>query len=453
MSARAIPAAFPSPARARRAVICLALIGFSLSMDITLTTLLNEPLKREMVLSDVQIGLLQGTAFGMAFGISSIPLSRLIDRGNRMRLLGAGLLIWAAAMVGTALAPGFAALVVARVLLGMVAALLIPAAFSLIADLYPPDGRSVATSMFVVGQALGQAVGVLAGGLAFDALTHSLTLNPHLLFGLTAWRALYVATAMGGLLPLALLITIREPTRQEAKKHPPSPIEAFQELYRHRGLLLPLFAALVFTQITMQATSVWAPPVLTRNFGLTPGQFAGWLSAVNLLGGILGAVAGGRLGEAGRKHGGRTRVLRPAMMAALAIAPLSLFGMAPGVAGFAVLLLGAILAGAIVATIGVIAITLNIPNDIRGLALGANVLCSTLLGTATAPAAIALLSGWLGGEGQVGLAIAGLCIPAALLSALCFALAIRADRPVSGQGIPENMQHDLPTPHAICKLD
>ena len=92
---------FPTPAQARRGVAYIATTGFFLSMDITLTTLLIEPIKREMGLSDIQIGLVQGTAFGIAFGLSSVPLGRLIDKGNRVRFLGVGLLFWIAAMVTT----------------------------------------------------------------------------------------------------------------------------------------------------------------------------------------------------------------------------------------------------------------------------------------------------------------------------------------------------------------
>lgn len=411
--------------RARQSVFCLASLGFFLSMDITLTTLLIEPMKRDMGLTDVEIGLLQGTIFGIAFGLSSLPLGRLIDRGNRVRLLAIGLALWIVGMIGTGLAPDIAILIISRILLGMVAALLIPAALSLIADLYPPEGRSIATSMFVVGQAGGQAFGVLAGGLAFDMLTRAIT-SHSLPAGLAPWRALYIGAALLGLLPFLLLSFMREPVRQEQVMRSSTMRTALRELYRYRRFLVPLLAAMLFTQIALQATSVWAPALLTRRFGLTPGQFAGWLSAVMLAGGFLGALAGGWLGEAGRRLGGPRRVLLPALVAAVAIMPLSLFGVAPSVGTVAVLLLGHIFAGSIISTVGVVAITLNIPNEVRGLALGANVLCSTLLGTATAPAAIALVSGQIGGEGMLGTAIASICVPAALLSALCFGGAMRA---------------------------
>lgn len=416
---------FPTPARARYALSALSILGFFLSMDITLTTLLIEPMKRDMSLTDLEVGLLQGTAFGLALGIASIPAGRLIDRAIRMRLLFWGLFSWIIAMIITGLAPNFASLVAARAVLGANAALLVPAAFSLAADLYPPERRSVATSMLVVGQATGQGIGVLAGGLAFDALTGWHEVDPSLLFGLPPWRLLYLAAAILGLAILLLLTPVREPTRQEQQDQTGKTSVALRELWQYRGFLLPLIIALLLSQVTIQAASVWATPILIRNHHLTPGQFAGWLSAVLLIGGIAGAAGSGLLGKLGQRYGGRAGVLVPAVIAALAIAPLSLFGMAYSVPLFAVMLTAHIFTGAVIATLGVIAITLNIPNEVRGLALGTSTLLTAIFASATAPPLIALVSSSLGGESQLGIAIAALCIPCALGAALCFWKTVR----------------------------
>lgn len=416
---------FPSPARARYALLALSVLGFFLSMDITLTTLLIEPMKRDMSLTDLEVGLLQGTAFGLALGIASIPAGRLIDRTVRMRLLIGGLCAWIAAMIVTGLAPNFLSLVVGRAILGANAALLVPAAFSLAADLYPPERRSVATSLLVVGQATGQGIGILAGGLAFDRLTGWHEADPDLLFGLPPWRLLYLAAALLGIVILLLLAPIREPARQEQKDQSGKTSVALRELWQYRGFLLPLIVALLLSQVTIQAASVWATPILIRNHHLTPGQFAGWLSAVLLIGGIAGAAGSGLLGKLGQLYGGRAGVLVPAVIAALAIAPLSLFGMTTSVPLFAVMLTAHIFAGAVVATLGVIAITLNIPNEVRGLALGTNTLLTAIFAGATAPPLIALVSSSFGGESQLGVAIAALCVPCAMGAALCFTRTIR----------------------------
>jgi len=414
--------AYPGMSRARWSMIAVVLLGFLLSTDLTLTTLLIEPMKRDMQLTDVQIGLLQGTAFGLSFALCSIPSGLLIDRTSRKNILVCAVLIWIVSMAGTALAHSLVGLIVCRIGLGIVFALVIPASLSLIADLFPPERRSVATSMFAVGQATGQAFGILAGGLAFDFLTGS----EREIFSLTPWRALYLMAALlaaGLLLPTLLL---REPERQE--QQPRGQHHGLRKLWPFRGFLLPLWGAMLFSQICFQAAVVWSAPILIRSHGLTPGEFAGWLSAITLLGGVVGALLGGQSAEWGRRRLGRPGVLVPGLVAALATAPLSLFALALNVPLFATLLALNLLMGAVVATIGAVAITLNIPNDVRGFAIGTNVFISAAFGAATAPVLIAHLGSVLGGDAWLGTAIAGVSLPSSLLAAVFFALAIRGSR-------------------------
>ncbi|PVM84797.1 MFS transporter [Caulobacter radicis] len=419
----AVAAAVYPAARTRRgALAVLVLLAFLTSMDITLTALLIEPMKRELALSDVQIGLLQGTVFGIAYGLSSLPMGWLIDRRNRMRLLVVGVVVWGVAMAGSGLSSAFAALVAWRTALGLVTALLVPASLSLIADFFPAERRAVATSLFAGGQACGQAFGILVGGAAFDWLAHS-GLN---VGGLSAWRMLYVAAAVVCTALLLLLLFLREPARQE-RDLALGDAGGWRELWTHRRFLVPLLGGLLFSTIAVQGANVWAAPLLMRNFGLTPGGFAGWLSAVTLIGLIVGALSGGQLAELGRRRGGRAGVLLPAALAAFISAPLALFAVAPNVPLFAILLGLALVCAGMVPTVGVVAITLNLPNTIRGRGIAAYVLTTALFGAATAPAAIALLSQALGGEAKLGLAIVFVSAPAAILSGLCFLLAMRGE--------------------------
>lgn len=408
---------YPCVSRANQAVARLAALGFFLSMDISLTNLLVEPVKREMLLSDMQVGLLQGTAFGLALGLGSLPLGRLVDRWSRVWLLRVALVVWIISMVASGLAHAFLPMVIARAALGLVAALLVPATGSLIADLCPPERRSVATSMFIVGQASGQAFGILGGGFAFELFTHVGREHPDLLLGLTAWRATYLAAGAIGLLLLFIVSPLKEPERTERKQAAQSFSVAFAELWAYRIFLLPLLTAMLLVQFSLQASTVWSPTVLTRRFALTPGDFSTWLGSVLLFSGIVGAYAGGWLGEWGRKRGGRRGVLLPALLACVAVAPTAAFALAPDVPSFALLLGANMFLNVIVVTIGAVSITLNIPNEIRGLAFGANSFLSGIFSFATAPALIALLSGGLGGESKLGLALALATIPATFVAA------------------------------------
>lgn len=419
-------AGFPQAAVARRAIVILALLGFVATMDLTLTALLIEPMKRELALTDIDIGLLQGSAFGLAFGIASIPIGRMIDRYPRVRMMTVGLVLWTAAIAGTGLAHDFSVLVICRIALGVVAALLIPAAISLIADLFPPEKRAVMTSVFAMGQATGQAFGILFGGLAFDWLTGLIASEPGTLGGLTPWRALYLMAGAIGALLLLFLASLSEPARQERESESLSFKAALRALSAHRSFLVPLLIATMGATIVYQAANVWSAPLLIRNHGLSPGAFAGWLSAIVLGTGIVGSLAGGQLAELGRKRAGPAGVLVPALVAASLSAPLSLYAIAPSVTTLAILLTFVLLFGAVIATVGVVAITLNIPNEIRGLAIGANVLATGMFGAALAPTLIGFVSNALGGDTNLGAAIAAVSAPAGLCSAFFFYRAMRA---------------------------
>jgi MFS family permease len=417
---------FPDLASARRSIAILAAVGFVATMDLTLTSLLIEPMKGDMALSDVDIGLLQGSAFGLAFGVASIPMGRMIDRYSRVRLIMIGLSLWTLAIAGTGLARDFSVLVLCRIVLGAVAALLIPAALSLIADLYPPERRAVMTSLFAMGQATGQAFGILCGGLAFDWLTRLVAADANVLGGLKPWRALYVLAAVIGASLIIGLAFIAEPARQERSSSSLSFRAALRALNAHRRFLAPLLTALMCSTIVLHAANVWAAPLLIRNYGLSPGAFAGWLSAIALGGGILGSLAGGQLAELGRRAAGRSGVLLPALAAAFVSALLSIYAIVPSVTVLAVLLALVLFLGTGIATIGIVAITLNVPNDIRGLAIGANVLTTGMLAAALAPTAIGFVSNALGGDTHLGTAITAVCMPAGVCATLFFFLAMRA---------------------------
>lgn len=423
--------AYPARGSAAYALVVLTLLGFTLTTDITLSALMMEPMKRDLAISDVQAALLQGTAFGLALGLASLPMGRLIDRFSRRALIGLGVAAWTVALMMIALSSSLVTIVVARAMLGVVAALVVPAGFSIAADLFPAERRSFATSLLVVGQALGQGAGMLGGGLVYDLLGRWSAAGAAL--PLVPWRMLYSGAAMVGVVLLVLIAFMREPARQECAAPTRLLRGAFLRLWAHRTFLIPLLFGLMFAQITIQAASIWASPMLIRR-GLTPGAFAGWMSVVLLGGGVLGAIAGGWLAEAGRVHAGRRGVLLPAVVSALAIAPASLFAVVHDLLPFALLLGVNIFAGAVVATVGVIAITLVIPNEVRGLALGTNTFVAAVFGAAGAPAVVALLSRTLGGEAWLGVAYISVCVPSAVAAALCFVAAM-ADRPsVEGQG-------------------
>src|SRR5690242_16076786 len=67
----------------------------------------QEAVKLELGLSDFQTSLVQGLAVSIPVALLAIPLGRLTDRSNRVRLLIVMAATWTAGMALTALAQGF----------------------------------------------------------------------------------------------------------------------------------------------------------------------------------------------------------------------------------------------------------------------------------------------------------------------------------------------------------
>ena len=76
-------------------------------LDRGVLSLVAEPVRREFALSDGQLGVLNGFAFGLTFAIVGIPIGLLVDRVNRCRLLAAMVFLWSSATAGCALARNF----------------------------------------------------------------------------------------------------------------------------------------------------------------------------------------------------------------------------------------------------------------------------------------------------------------------------------------------------------
>ena len=76
-------------------------------IDRQILSLLVEPMKRDLHLSDTQISLLQGLAFATLLAIAGLPLGRLADIGKRVRIIAVGIVAWSIATAGCGLVPEY----------------------------------------------------------------------------------------------------------------------------------------------------------------------------------------------------------------------------------------------------------------------------------------------------------------------------------------------------------
>ena len=423
--------AFSAPPSFGRALMPLLALALSMAIGFTMMgsfATIQEAAKLEMGMSDYALSMVSGLSAAIPMLLLSIPVGIAVDRGNRVRMLIALSFVWTLGTVLTAVAQSVPLLFFARMLTAIGTTGALTAALSLGADLCAPHERGRATLIVTLGKTLGTAAGFAMAGWLFGWFIAN---NAAGWFGgVTPWRATHYVLAILGVVMALPLFFLREPARHEvvAGNHAPFRIVA-GELWSRRRFLIPLFAGQVGVVMADAAAGIWAAPVLQRGYGLSPEQFAGWMGLLILLTGILGAIIGGFAADAGQKSGRRGGLLIGAVIAALLAIPAALFPIAPGVPSFAVALGTLMLCGTVTGLITSVALTTLLPNELRGLCIGAFIAIAGLVGFGITPTLVAGVSSLLGGESFIGIALAIVGTSVSVLAFLAFLVAMyRAPR-------------------------
>jgi hypothetical protein len=138
--------------------------------------------------------------------------------------------------------------------------------------------------------------------------------------------------------------------------------------------------------------------------------------------------------DLGQKSHVRGGLLIGAIVAAVVGIPSALFPVIPSVGGFAVAIGALMLAGNVTGLIASVALTVWLPNELRGLCIGAFIAVAGLIGFGIAPSLVTLVSRWLGGEAHLAGALAIVGVAVSIISVLGFAFSMRnapaADHPI-----------------------
>ena len=103
-----------SPAARQYALGVLVVVYTFNFIDRQILSILLQPIKDELGLSDSALGLLTGFAFALFYATLGIPIARYADRGNRRSLIALALAIWSAMTALSGLAQNFWQLLAAR---------------------------------------------------------------------------------------------------------------------------------------------------------------------------------------------------------------------------------------------------------------------------------------------------------------------------------------------------
>jgi MFS family permease len=370
------------------AITLLVLTSALLLMDTSLISLLIEPMRRDLDFSDAELGLLQGAFPTIAFALCAVPIGLLVDRFDRTRMILVALVVWTVALALIVVAPGFALLAVAKVLIGCVQAVLITAPFSLVADLTERRRRSIAVSALVIGQALGAGLGFVLGGVVYTAMSSVVENEP--------WRLTVLVFGAAGVVLIPFFIRLREPARAESDGDVRGARVLFRELRSHARLLWPLFVGYAFAQVAASVLQVWTAPALIRRYTLSELDVGSMVGIMTVAGGILGAVLAGWIIELLRR---RNRQGALAIgIAALALGAAGAMALMPsGPTAVAVFGIG-LAASSFVGTAVPAFLMLYLPNELRGLTGGALIVVGVGPGATIGPSVVAAVAGSLGGD-------------------------------------------------------
>ncbi len=192
-------------------------------VDRQILSILAEDIKADLHLTDGDLGFLYGTAFGVFYALFGIPLGRLADNWNRVRLMTAGLTLWSAMTALSGLSSNRLMLTGARVGVGIGEATAGPSAYSLISDWFPKAKRATALAIYTTGLYIGGGLSLGIGGLVVQRWNAAYPQGGP--YGLAGWQAAFLVVGLPGLLLALWVSTLREPMRgrSEGLETPPHP--------------------------------------------------------------------------------------------------------------------------------------------------------------------------------------------------------------------------------------
>lgn len=318
-----------SPVYAWFVVVVLTLAYTCSFVDRQILTLLIEPIRRDLHITDTQVSLLGGLAFSIFYTTLGIPIARLADQTHRRNLMAAGLAFWTLMTAACGLARSFWGLFAARVGVGVGEAALSPAAFSLLADYFPPRKVALAISVYSMGLYFGAGLALMIGGSVVKAVSNAPMHELPIVGEVFSWQLTFFIVAALSIPVLLLMGLIREPIRRAHARKTVTPTDAAPSSWRAlrafmgenvRTLVCHISAFTLFG-VGINCYLFWGPSMMMRTHGWDAPRAGLVIGAMLFVLGTAGVYCGGWVADRLAASGRRDAILRAALIGILCGVP------------------------------------------------------------------------------------------------------------------------------------
>jgi MFS family permease len=257
-------------------------------LDRQIFVLVTEPLKHDMRLTDVEIGLLQGLGPGLFGAAGTLILGWLADRASRQIILAGGVVAWSVATAGCGLAQSFGQLFSGTAGIALGEAALVPVFFSLVPDLFLGRSRITANLIYWGAATVASGFGIAMGGAILAWLATHHPAFPVSLRQLATWRLAFLAAALPGL-PLAAAVLAMGRVERTTAARSKQTVDSLGRYFReHWRTAIAFCLAFSTSGLGLVAISVWTPVYVIRGLGASPADVGVHYGAAVTLGSLTG---------------------------------------------------------------------------------------------------------------------------------------------------------------------
>jgi MFS family permease len=403
-------APLPSRSYAWYTVFLLTLVYVFSFIDRYILSLLIEPIKADLDLSDTQVSLLLGPAFALFYTTLGVPLGWLSDRARRTWIIGVGVAVWSLATAASGIAKSFAQLFIARITVGVGEATLSPCALPIIADSFPPEKRGKPIAVYAAALSIGAGLAYIAGASVIIWSKTVDTISLPLLGEVAPWQVAFIAVGLPGLFVAILCLALREPARQERVGLTENQNAGLRDATRYiwaNKRAYTGFVLIVGVMLIVSYSQFWLPAMFQRTWGWEGEKFGLYYGIGMLAIGPLTVNIAGWLSDRMTAQGKADAPVRIIIWGALLMVPTAAIGplMPTAELAFSVFMLN-LVSLAMISAVAPTALMNITPGEIRGQVTAIYFLVVSVAGLFLGPMTVGLLNDNFMGEAGVRYSVA-----------------------------------------------